>query len=810
MVKNYLKIAFRNLIRHKAFSVINVTGLAIGIASCLLLFIVVKYELSYDKFQPNYNQVYHVVTQDKTSDGLFYTPGVPFPTLEALRLDFPEITSGALLANYGSQVTVLGKNASDATPDKKFIEASGFFFCDPQFFKVFSYEWLAGDPSVLSEPNVTVLTQKTAAKYFGVGPDNYRDAMGQYLKLDNAVTVKVAGIIKDVPVNTDFPLAIITSYETAKANSNVYFYSKEWGATTSNFQVFMLLPKNVSADKINTQLLSFSEKHFGDRKRAKRTNFLQPLSDVHFDQRFENFGDHVTARSTLWTLSLIGIFIIIMACINFINLSTAQAVGRSKEIGIRKVLGSYRWQLFSQVIGETAIIVFISVLLALAIAIFCLPFIKHIASIQESLTFFNWQTIGFILLLMISVTILAGLYPAMILSGFNPALALKNKITSATVGGISLRRGLVIAQFAISQILIVGTIVAVAQMNFVRNADLGFNKEALLLINANTDSAAQARQSSYKQKLLQIPGVQSVSFSSDVPSSDNNSATNFGFDHKPEPDFALYTKFADEDYFKTFGLQMLAGRPFSKSDTINEVVVNETLVKKLNVKSPEEMVGKQIRFGGDGVWKNITGVVKDFKTNSLKENIKPLAIAENRGYYQVTSVKLMSTNIQKAKANVESAWNKSYPEYAFTSSFMDDNIADFYKQDEQLSLLYKIFAGIAIFISCLGLYGLVSFMAVQRTKEIGVRKVLGASVQNIIYLFSKEFTLLILAGSIVAVPVAWYMMHNWLQNFVFGIKMNWVVFAIAIVFSIVVAWIAVGYKSIKAAMANPVKSLRSE
>ncbi|MEO8111849.1 MAG: FtsX-like permease family protein, partial [Ginsengibacter sp.] len=524
----------------------------------------------------------------------------------------------------------------------------------------------------------------------------------------------------------------------------------------------------------------------------------------------ENFGDHVTAKSTLWTLSLIGIFIIIMACINFINLSTAQAVGRSKEIGIRKVLGSYRWQLFSQVIGETGIIVFTSLIFAMGIALLCLPFIKHIASIQESLSFFNWQTIAFVLALFIVVTILSGLYPALVLSGFNPALALKNKITSATVGGISLRRGLVITQFAISQILIVGTIVAISQMNFVRNADLGFSKEALLIINANTDSVAQSRQPFYKKKLLEIPGVKSVSFSSDVPSSDNNSATNFGFDHKPDPDFALYTKFADEDYFKTFGLQILAGRPFSKADTINEVVVNETLMKKLNVKSANEMVGKQIKFGGDGEWKTITGVVKDFKTNSLKENIKPLAIAERRAYYQVTSVKLISTNIPKTKAAVEAAWNNSYPEYAFTSSYMDDNIADFYKQDEQLSLLYKIFAGIAIFISCLGLYGLVSFMAVQRTKEIGIRKVLGASIQNIIYLFSKEFTILIFAGSLVAIPVAWYMMHNWLQNFVFGIKLNWTVFAIAIIFSIVVAWLAVGYKSIKAAMANPVKSLRSE
>ncbi|MEO7961337.1 MAG: FtsX-like permease family protein, partial [Ginsengibacter sp.] len=339
----------------------------------------------------------------------------------------------------------------------------------------------------------------------------------------------------------------------------------------------------------------------------------------------------------------------------------------------------------------------------------------------------------------------------------------------------------------------------------------GFNKEALLLINANSDSVIQTGQASYKEKLLQIPGVKSVSFSSYVPSSDNNSATNFGFDHKPDPVFALFTKFADEDYFKTFGLELIAGRSFDKSDTIHEVVVNETLMKKLGVQNPDDMVGKEIMIKSNSdVWTKITGVVKDFKTNSLKEDIKPLAIAERRKNYQVTAVKLNSANIQKTKASVEGAWNQYFPEYAFTSNFMDENIAEFYRQDQQLSLLYKIFAGIAILISCLGLYGLVSFMAVQRKKEIGVRKVLGASVQNIIYLFSKEFTILILVGFIVAAPVAWYMMDGWLQNFVFRIKISWTIFAVAILVSVFIAWLAVGYKSVKAAIANPVKSLRSE
>ncbi|MGI8952367.1 MAG: ABC transporter permease [Chitinophagaceae bacterium] len=806
MLKNYFKIAFRNLIRHKAFSLLNITGLAVGIAACLLLFTVVKYELSYEKFQPNYKNIYHIVTEHKYPDGMTYTGGIQFPALDAIRVDFPQITTGALFASYGSQVTVLGTNASNNNPDKKFIESTGFFFADPQFFQVFHYNWLVGSPNILKEPNVTVLTQKQAEKYFG----NWKDAVGKFLKLDNAITVKVAGILQNVPANTDFPLAIVTSYETAKANRDIYQYATDdWGSTTSNFQLFMLLPQNVSPEKINAQLAQFSKKHYNNQGSGIKTNFLQPLSEVHFDNRSDNFGDHVTSKSTLWTLSLIGIFIIIIACINFINLSTAQAVGRSKEVGIRKVLGSNRLQLFGQVMGETALIVIASVVLAIAIATLCLPYIKHIASIQESPNFFNLQTILFVVVLTIIITFFAGLYPALILSGFNPALALKNKMTSATVGGISLRRGLVVLQFAISQILIIGTIIAISQMNFVRDADLGFNKERVFLINASGDSVVQSRQDAFKQKLLQLPGVQSVSFNGDAPSSDNNWSNNFAFNHKPDEKFHVFLKFGDEDYFKTFGLQLIAGRVYEKSDTINEVIINETLVKKLGLKNANDAIGKEIKIGG-GIWKSIVGVVKDFKTNSLKEEIKPTLIAERKKFYAVTAVKLRTSNIPKTQSTIESAWNQFYPEYAYTSSFMDENISNFYQQDEQLSLLYKIFAGIAIFISCLGLYGLVSFMAVQRTKEIGIRKVLGASVQNIIYLFSKEFTVLIIVGFLVAAPVAYFMMNNWLQNFVYRISITIGVFLIAIFISIIIAWITVGYKSLKAAMRNPVESLKME
>lgn len=803
MFRNYLKTAFRNLLRNKAYAAINVSGLAVGMAACILLFIVVRYELSYDKFQPNYSNIYRVVTQDKYSDGIDYTPGTPFPVLDAMRVDMPQLTTGALFASYGSQVTVLGKDASNNS-QKKFIEPSGIFFADPQFFSVFHFNWLSGTPALLAEPNNTVLTKKMAEKYFG----NWQSAIGQFIKLDNAVTLKVAGILEDVPANSDFPLGVVTSYVTIKS-TKVYNYTTDWGNTTSNEQLYVLLPKNVSADNINKQLIQFGEKHYEKDRNSKRIHFLQPLSELHFDNRFGNFGDHVTSKSSLWTLSLIGVFIIVMACINFINLATAQAVNRSKEIGIRKVLGSNRLNLFWQMMGETAIIVFTALILAGVLAEICLPFIKHIDSINEPLSIFTIQTILFFIGIAIVVTIFAGSYPSLIVSGFSPMLALKNKITSASIGGISIRRGLVVTQFAISQVLIIGTIVAISQMNFVRKADLGFNKNAVFVLNSNSDSIVFSRQTALKQALLNTPGVQSVSFSSDIPSSDNNWGTNFAFNHKPDEKFTLYLKMGDEDYFKTYGLQFVAGHGYKHSDTLKDVVINETLVKKLGLKNPNDAVGKEIKLGG-GKWKTIVGVVKDFKTNSLREETKPTLIGTRQKFYGTTSVKIRSSNLAQTKDAILKIWDKYNPEYAANSYFMDESVNNFYKQENQLSLLYKIFAGIAIFISCLGLYGLVSFMAVQRTKEVGIRKVLGASAANIVYLFSKEFTLLIIVAFVIAAPLAWYMMNNWLQNFAYRIQMSVGVFVLAILASIIIALITVGYKSLRAAMANPVKSLRTE
>ena len=809
MFKNYIKIAWRNIVRHKAYSIINIAGLSVGIAACLLIFVVLQFELSYNTFHKNYKNIYHIFTQQNEEDGVTYNPGLSIPAIDALRTDFPQYKFAAINSSYGSQITVPGTSAATGTDSKKFTESIGVLFIEPQFFDIFDSEWLQGSKQALSEPNMVVLDQQTATKYFG----DWKTAVGKTIKMDNLIDLKVAGVLANSPENSDIPLRVLVSYITAKQHRNEYGMISDWHSISSNHQVFTQLPANVSAETFAQQLVGFTNKNTDlNKKKQFRIHLLQPLSAMHFDTRVGNtLGDHMTSRATLNTLTFIAILIIIMASINFINLSTAQSVGRSKEVGIRKVLGSTRKQLIAQVIGETSLIVFGAVILAIAIAKVALPYLKNIASVPDDIALLSLGSVLFLLVTMVIVILLSGVYPALVVSGFKPVLALKNKITAASIGGIPLRRALVIAQFAIAQLLIIGTIVAVNQMNFVNEADLGFNKSAVLVIPGSSDSVSLSKMTAFRQQLLQNPAVKAVTFASDAPSSENNWGTNFYFDRsEKDPTFNTFLKYGDADYFKTYGLKFAAGKGYDVSDTIRQVVVNETFVHKLGIQKVESVIGKTLRLGGRGTWATITGVVKDFKTNSLRDAVKPIVISPNKRFESQVALKIQTKNLNTTVADLKKMWENTYPEYAYNGYFLDDNIAQFYRQENQLALVYKIFAFIAIFISCLGLYGLVSYMAVQRTKEVGVRKVLGASVFNIVLLFSKEFMILIAISFLIAMPLAWYMMNGWLQNFAYRISLTAGVFVLAIAASMAIAWITVGYKAVRAALVNPVKSLRSE
>jgi len=809
MFKTYIKTAWRTLLRNKAYTAINISGLAVGIAACLLIFIVVQFELSYDTFQNNYDRVYRIVTTENNNDGsVSRNPGIPCPAYDALKTDFPQLEKVVPIdISSDDQVTVLGNDPNtDVAASKKFIEGNNIVFTVPDYFSMFNVQWLKGNANTLKDPGSVVLTKKTAEKFFG----DWKNAEGRFIKLDNIMLLKVSGVIENAPLNSDMNMSMFISYESFKTNTDNFGYSKDWGNLSSNHQIFVLLPKNTSVASIQSQMPAFVKKYY-KQKDNRKTETLQPFSDIHFDAGYGTLGDHRADKNVLWTLGFIGVLIIVMASINFINLSTAQAVGRSKEVGIRKVLGSKRGQLVAQVMGETFLIILLAMVLAVFIAKLVMPYMSNVASIPEGVSLITVQTFLFLLAVLVVVTFLSGLYPALIVSGFKPVLALKSKITSANIGGISLRRILVITQFAISQALIIGTIVAISQMNFVQNADLGFSKDALLIMPAYTDSINLSRMEPLRQQLIQNPDVLNVSFGSDEVSSDNNWASNFAFDHKEDQDFPVFHKFGDAEYLKTYGVKLLAGRNYVQSDTMSEMLINETLMHKLGISDPQKAIGKDLRIGS-GKWLPIVGVVKDFKTNSLKEDTKPLTIASRKQFYFTLAVKMKTTNLSRTTSQIQKLWEKTYPEYAFNSHFADDTIEGFYRQETQLSLLYKIFAGIAIFISCLGLYGLVSFMATQKTKEVGIRKVLGASVGSIVVMFSKEFTILISIAFVIAAPLAWYYMNEWLQNFALNsrISISISVFLLAIVVSLIIALITVGYKAVRAALVNPVKSLRSE
>jgi len=802
MLKNYFKTAFRNFQRNKSYALINTLGLAVGIAACFLIFLVVQFESSFDNFHPKKNSIYRVGTQFHNQDGVSYSAGVAFPVANGLRLDFPQIKKVASIYRNGGQITI-----EDPGNQEKKLQEDNFYYAEPQFFNIFNFPFLSGDAkTALNDPNSAVLTQAIAEKYFG----NWKNAIGKTIKYDNKTLFTVKGILQNVPHNSDFPLSVVVAY-SALDNTGVKNNLNDWVSTFGQAYTFVVLPPDLPVNKFNAELKSFAKKH-KPAEYASDSFIAQPLSEIHYDDRFGNFTDHTFSHSLINVLSLIGIFLIVIACVNFINLATAQAVNRAKEVGVRKVLGSNRPQLAIQFLAETVLIVFVALLLATGIASITLPYLNHLLQVHMTMSFIaNPAVILFVIATAILVTLLSGIYPAIILSGFNPITALKSKVTAKMVGGISLRRALVVLQFVIAQVLIIGMFVVVSQMNFFRNASLGFDKAAIVNVPVPGDSINHTKIDYLRNQLLANPNIKEVSFSFGSPSSDGNWNSDFKFNHSAKStNFSANLKWADPDYFKTYHLQFVAGRPYYPSDTVREFVVNETLLKKLGITNPQDALGKQIDFWDGGKVGNIVGVIKDFNSYSLREPVAPVVLSTWKAVYQTINIKIKPGTQKAVLPFIEKLWTSAYPDYVYDYKFLDKTIENFYKQEDQLSQLYTIFAGIAIFISCLGLYGLVSFMSAQRTKEVGIRKVLGASAQSIIYLLSKELTVLILIAFAISAPIAWYIMHQWLQNYTYRIPLGASIFILAIVSSVVIAWITVAYRAIKAAMANPVKSLRTE
>jgi ABC-type antimicrobial peptide transport system permease subunit len=820
MFKNYFKTAFRSLARNRTYTVINISGLAVGIAVCMMIFIVIQFQTSFDDFHAKKDRIYRVLTEYHQADAatISYGKSVPFPMPAGLQTAFPQIEQVApVYASHNDEFQVLDDNGK---PVKNFKEQSGVFFTTPSFFRIFDFPLLAGSYASLQDPNNVLLTKEMAETYFG----DWKTAIGKTIKLKGSYRIgaglfssgptvlKVTGILATIPANTDLQLKLVIAYGTDFTGDKTYgFQQPRWDQTAPDFGCYVLLPPDLAVDNFNQQLSAYALKMAPPGNKDR--HIVQPLDAVHYDTQTGNYSNKTIDRELLNVLWLIAAFILLIACVNFVNLSTAQAVNRAKEVGVRKVLGSNKMQLRIQFIIETFLIVTSAVVLSALIATLALPGLNQLLELSLSFNLLsNPALIVFLLTVLIVVTALAGFYPAIVLSGFNAVNALKSTLIINTAKGISLRRGLVVFQFIIAQALIIGTLIIVKQMNYFMHQPLGFDKDAIVNVPYRPDSTGGRLADYLRQQLLSVNGVRAVSVSSHTPVEDDNDMwTKFKFDHAiKEANFEAITKFADSRYVPTYKLQLVAGRNLQSSDMTREFLVNESFVKSLGLKNPEDILNKEISMWGDVIKCPVVGVVKDFNDRSLRQSLAPLLITTNITMYRQAAIKLTTTNVASTMQSVKKIWEQTFPNYVYEYRFLDDKIESFYKQENQLAQLYKIFAAIAIFLSCLGLYGLASFMAVQRIKEVGIRKVLGATAGNIVYLFSKEFILLIAIAFAIATPIAWYYMHQWLQHYAYRINISWWLFAAGGLVAIIIALVTISFQAMKAAWANPVKSLRTE
>lgn len=815
MIRNYLKTAFRSLVHNRNYTIINIAGLAVGIAVCMIIFIVIQFQTSFDNFHSNKDRTYRVVTEYRHADAATSSSGkdVPFPMPIALKTAFPQIEQIApIFASHDDQLLIPDANG---TTVKQFKENNGVFFTEPSFFKMFDYPLLAGSYASLKDPNNVLLTKEIAEKYFG----DWKAAIGKTIKLEaggyifehGIEVLKVSGILASIPANTDFQLKLVVAYGTGFTGSLIATSTDWQDRTNAGFGCYILMPPHTSVDNFNQQLRAYSKKVQSPENQDRHV--IQPLSAVHYDTQTGNYSNKTISRELLNVLWLIAAFILFIACVNFINLSTAQAVNRAKEVGVRKVLGSNRTQLQVQFILETFLIVASAVMFAAIITTLALPSVNQILELSLSFNILTNPAIPlFILAVTLIVTALAGFYPSIVLSGFNPITALKSKLTINAAKGVSLRRGLVVFQFVIAQVLIIGTLIIVKQMGYFMNQPLGFDKDAVINVPFRVDSLRISRLDYLKNQLSQLNGVQAVSFGSNTPVEDGaDTWSTFRFNHEiKEADFKAITKFADNGYLPAYKLQLVAGRNLKPSNFTQEFLVNESLMKRLGIKKPEDILNKEISIWGDKVKCPVVGVLKDFNDRSFRHDLAPLLITTNITMYNQAGIKLSTTNLSSTLQAVKKTFEQAFPNFVYEYRFLDEKIDSFYKQENQLAALYKIFAAIAIFLSCLGLYGLASFMAVQRIKEVGIRKVLGASIASITALLSMDLLKLVIIAIIISSPIAYYFMNNWLTNFAYRINIEWWVFALAGVVSVMIAFLTVGYQAIKAAVMNPVKSLKTE
>lgn len=809
MIKNFFIIAFRELRRSKVFAFINILGLSIGISAALVIYLIVQHEFSYERFWKNRDHIYRVVTNMHFPDQDFKNSGAAGPLADAMRSDIPGIQESSRFWVGGNY-----KVSLPSGDNKQFRKQDHIILADEHYFRLFSYQWLAGNAeTALNEPNKVVLTASRAKFYF---PNlNPAETIGQSLIYDDTVTTAVSGVVKDLDEVSDFTfkefISLSTYAQELKKNGG-----DEWGSVNSANQFFVSLKPGVNAQNINKLLPAFRKKH-SKNAYLDTDNFLQPLLDIHFNNDFDNFDQRQGHKPTMYGLMAVGAFLLLLGCINFINLTTAQSARRAKEIGIRKTMGSSRSHLILQFLSETFLITIFATIVSIGLT----PWILKIFSdfVPDGLHFdLSSQTklFVFIPLLVVLVSLCAGFYPAIVLSNFRPVTVLKNVAygNSSSSRRAVVRKVLTVSQFIIAQFFIIATIMVGKQIQFTLNKDLGFKKDAIIFFAAPYNyEKPDNKQFILQEKLKAVPGIQAMSLAGMPPASNSVAIQTMKFNKDgKEIETSVEIKDADTNYIGLYKLKLLAGRNLQQSDTVREYVVNESYAKFLGYTHPADIVGKGVEHGARKV--PIVGLVADIHSRSLHEAIHPVALTSNAKTHRVFHIALPPTNLHgewKATiARIENAWKEVYPEEEFSYTFFDESIAKFYKKEQDTERLLNWCTCLSILISCLGLLGLAIFTTNNRMKEIGVRKVLGATVVQIVSLISKDFMQLVILAFVITVPLAWMAMHNWLQDFAYRTSMSWWVFVISGGLMFLIALLVLSIQIVRAASLNPVKSLRNE
>jgi putative ABC transport system permease protein len=795
MLKNYLKIAWRNIRKQKFYSFINILGLTIGMTCCFLIFMYVRFELSYDAFHKNKDRIYRLVTDVKTPTELIEAEITSAPMGPNIEADFPEVVSAVRVSLTNTLVTI---------GDNKYQEDK-LAMADSAFFDVFSFPLVRGNAkNMLMEPFTAVLTESKAKKYFGSA-----DPMGKTFQIDGKkATIKVAGVMKDVPENSHLPFDMVISLTTAeKMGDN---FKDSWGGF--GMMTYLLLTPGTDAAKLEKKFPAFMEKHVGTM--MKRNNMYYTLHLEHLDDVYMTSKRNAPVKGSMtnvYIFSVVALFILLIAVINFVNLATARATERAREVGVRKSVGAYESQLTFQFLCETLLLSLFAFVLSVALCQLLLPPFNMLAGKEIAYNIFLTGTVAWFLLIAIGVGLLAGIYPAIVLSSYKPVVVLKGAFSSSNKG-LFLRRGLVVFQFVITIVLIAGVMIVYYQLLYLQDQDLGFKKDQQMVVEFGGVNDLKHKWSDIRQQVLDVPGVSGATFSSAIPGRFQSSAySNIEMKNGEMQASNINVYFIDYDFVKQYQLRILAGRAFSSemaTDSTQAMLVNEAVVASLGYTKPEDIIGKKFsQWGRDG---KIIGVFRNFNYRSLRETVAPLALRVEPYGFGPLSITVDPKNIKKVIAGVQTIYDRYVPEGRFEYFFVDEVFDNQYRGEYRFGRLVLTFAVLAIFLATLGLLGLISYIVIQRTKEIGIRKVLGASVSNILVLLSTDFVKLIVVALLVATPLAWYLMYQWLQEFAYRINVPWWVFLLAGSVAVFIALATVSIQTMKAAMTNPVKSLRTE